>query len=167
MSAALTFAPQACDLLRRHGYHAVVMERWEPTHSGGKIRRDFPYSKHGGFADILAWRPLRIREAVFAPIDGYDLHGVLAVQVCSESNIMAHYHKIVSGTPYADVRDWLLAGNRLEIFAFPTAKRKSRRAGPHRQLNLRFIRFSFTDELLWEDATELSCFGYDNYRVAS
>lgn len=161
MGKALTITPQVLTLLRRFNYCCADMERWFPSPAGGKHRHDFPYPKnHGGFADVLAWLEPDLRASILAPVDGYNLQGVLAIQGCTSGNLQAHYNKIVYGEPYVDVRRWLNAGNRLELWAFPRSSQKKRTEGKNNQLRMKSYRFSFDQELLWEEGTELEALGY-------
>lgn len=88
--------------LKKRGYTAHVVERFNTF---VKIRQDF-----GGFADILAYK-------LGEP-------GVLAIQACVGSGDVAkHVNKL---KPLANVKTWLQAGNRLEIWSW--AKRGERGA---------------------------------------
>lgn len=154
--------PKCIRLLQRYGYRYATVERFNHF---AKIRQDFPYSPGGGFADILAWRPLDLRAELMR--GEFDTRGILAVQICSDNTLPDHISKLIHGKPSAAVRDWLLSGNRLEIWAFPRAskvKQVVRVAGSKRgQLDVRIHRCVLTDDgdlLCQADQTELTAFGY-------
>lgn len=143
-------------LLRRYDYRYQSVERFL-RFRGAFRREDF-----GGFADVLAWRPITPRE-VLAELDGFHFTGALAIQICGDDGLWPHLDKLTQGTRRDDLRDWLLAGNRCEIWAFPRAARvhKTRGAvGVDRRLVVRFLRLSHDAEFYYEETTELTCFGY-------
>ena len=76
--------------LRADGYHAQVLERWNPY---AKVRVDV-----FGFGDILAFRAGQ--------------PGSVLVQTTSGANLAARRTKIL-GNPFA--RDWLRAGNWIRL----------------------------------------------------
>lgn len=93
--------------LRKNGYHASIVEKWNQF---ARIRQDF-----GGFADILAYKP---QEA-----------GVLAIQATSDEkggNVSARVKKLTAPEPddkhgpsrIENIKAWLGAGNRLEVWGF-------------------------------------------------
>jgi hypothetical protein len=79
--------------LRKLGYHAQVVERWNPY---AEIRQDL-----FGFIDILAIHPER--------------HEILGVQACSGASHAARRAKIEA---HDKVMPWLLSGGRLEIWSY-------------------------------------------------
>lgn len=103
--------------LRAKGFKAEVVERWIPLSSEGTAgsfaRAHFKsaggYRKDAfGFMDILA-------------LDG--LPGSLAIQACGATGFSAHLQKIDS---IEEVRDWLAAGNRLELWSWRQTKREGK-----------------------------------------
>lgn len=76
--------------LRSEGYHAQVMERWNPY---AKVRVDA-----FGFGDILAFRAGQ--------------PGAVLVQTTSGANLSARRTKVL-GNPFA--HDWLKAGNWIRL----------------------------------------------------
>jgi hypothetical protein len=96
------------DRLRKNGYFAQVVERWQSFHSKAPgqekagVRVDL-----FGFIDCVAIR--------------HDQPGVLAVQATSRSNQAARLNKIL-GIPEA--LTWLKAGNRLEVWGWRKMRSK-------------------------------------------
>lgn len=78
--------------LRRLGYLAAILERWNPF---AKIRQDL-----FGFADLLA-----VKEGESIP----------AIQTATGANASARIHKIAASEP---ARTWLRCGHGLEIWAW-------------------------------------------------
>jgi len=89
--------------LRKAGYTAAVVERWNPH---AKVRQDL-----FGFCDIVGIRSGRT--------------GVLAVQTTTSPNSAARFAKIIAN---AAAHVWLLAGNEIALHAWakqgPRGKRK-------------------------------------------
>ncbi|MDH5251877.1 MAG: hypothetical protein OEW25_01010 [Nitrospira sp.] len=87
--------------LRKRGYTAYVVERWNPH---AKIRQDL-----FGFIDILGMRP------------GEPL---LAIQATSAGNVNARVTKIMA-TPLS--QDWISTGSRLEVWGWAKRGAKGKR----------------------------------------
>src|SRR5207245_2762300 len=100
----MTPAARTLKYLRDCGYHAAVVERWNAF---ARLRQDL-----FGIFDVLAFVK---KEKPFRST------GVLAVQTTSGANLANRLAKVIA-TPLA--RDWLLAGNRVEIHGW--SKRGSR-----------------------------------------
>lgn len=83
--------------LRDDGWHATVVERWNPH---AKIRQDL-----FGFIDVLGLCEDR---------------GLIGIQATSASNKSSRVKKIL-GTPLA--KTWVAAGNQLEVWGW--VKRKA------------------------------------------
>jgi hypothetical protein len=97
--------------LRQRGYLSAVVEKWNQH---ARVRQDL-----FGFADILAVRR--------------DKPGVLAIQATSRSNWSSRWTKCLSS---AAVREWLGAGNRLEVWGWEKDHKNKwvyhgREVGPH------------------------------------
>lgn len=114
----MTPTARSLQYLRGRGYHAFVVERWNPY---AKIRQDL-----GGFADIVAWGPPR------PPCSGEDVWpwvGFLAVQATTTGHLSHRADKIGGLAPHQAARDWILAGGRLILMGWslkgPRGKRKT------------------------------------------
>ena len=153
-------------LLKRYGYDYQVTEH-RIYFRGRSITKDF-----GGFADLLAWRPLDVRSTLseLEP-DRWDFRGCLAIQACTHGSTNAHLDKATQGEPSNKLRTWLLAGNRFEIWSFPDRSKKGRffflqktdslgRTRRVRQLDIRFLRITYSEGFYYEPQTELECFGH-------
>jgi hypothetical protein len=88
------------ELLRREGYSAAVVERFNTY---AKVRVDL-----FGFGDVLAIRP--------------DCPGVLAVQATTTDNQAGRLRKALA---IPELKVWVAAGNRVEIWGW----RKNGRSG--------------------------------------
>jgi len=86
----MTPTARSLKYLRDLGYHAYVVERWNPY---AKVRQDF-----GGFADILAFRE--------------DQRGVLAVQATTGDNVA---HRVEKLQNLDVIHAFRLGGNLLVI----------------------------------------------------
>lgn len=91
--------------LRSQGYHAQVVEKWNPF---AKIRQDL-----FGWIDIVAVNPA--------------LHGVLGVQTTSYSNMSARMTK-ARGNPA--LQAWLNAGGTLSVMGWKRSKAERNRWVP-------------------------------------
>src|SRR5262249_38951668 len=89
----MTPTARSLQYLRKLGYLAYVVEKWNPH---ARIRQDF-----GGFADVLAF--------------GVDAVGVLAVQCTSTDHAANRFAKVIA---VPAVRTWLRAGNAVEIWGW-------------------------------------------------
>lgn len=78
--------------LRKEGYHAAVVEKWNPH---AKIRQDL-----FGFIDVVGLNPEHV--------------GMLAVQTTSKNNIRARINKILDEKEKIAI-DWLKAQNTIEV----------------------------------------------------
>jgi hypothetical protein len=170
MGRRTTWTPECYTLLKRFGYTYEPVERRIPGGPGGPytVTKDF-----GGFADILAWRPVSVRE-IISELEGFVFTGVLAIQACSHSTLAAHITKVTQGLPSEKLASFLLAGNRFEVWAFPEPRKKKRyvltwitdsagRRRQVRQLDMRSTRITFDNGQFWsEPTTELGCFGYQH-----
>lgn len=85
-------------VLEKHGYWYGLVERYVPF-----VRKRYDFC---GFADVIAFK----NDPLLAP-------GCLAVQSCSGSGMGSHYLKITEDKK-EQVMDWILSGNRLEIWAW-------------------------------------------------
>lgn len=98
----MTPTQRSLALLRERGYHATVVERWNPY---ARIRQDL-----WGFADILCLKPGEI----------------LAVQTTSGSNVSGRLKKIAASPLITTV---LLAGIKIVVHGWrkvgPRGKRKT------------------------------------------
>ena len=96
--------------LRKWGYIAAVVEKWNPH---ARIRQDA-----FGFGDILATNPESCTRAARAALakSPYDptqaFADIVLVQTTTDSNLSARAKKI-EGLEAA--RSWLLAGGRIEL----------------------------------------------------
>lgn len=161
---------RAFTLLKRYGYRYAGVER----RLARNITQDFC-----GFADVLAFRPLTGSDLahfpnLFSPdfpTDKFPLDGCLALQLCSYATFQEHLRKLTQSatvTPY--IFDWLLARNRLEVWAF-SSPRDRRAKGRHPP---KFARIQIQSspenpgELRLEivhNVTELQFFGYEDIRI--
>lgn len=90
---------------RKIGFSAHVVERWNPH---AHIRQDM-----AGCIDILAWK---------AGV------GTIGIQATSDSNHAARATKVRTLLGERDdLREWLAAGNRLEIWSFGKRGERGRR----------------------------------------
>jgi len=102
--------------LERLGYDVAITERWN---SFAHIRQDF-----GGFGDALAWH-------MEAP-------GVLAINATTNGHLSDHIQKYL---PMQNLKRWLIAGNRFEIWCW--AKRGDR--GKRKLWTLKRVEMKLTD----------------------
>lgn len=111
------YIQRAYTLLRKYSYHYDLVER-----SNGRVSRDFC-----GFADIIAFRPITGQDCVSNPEllnNPEPWQGCLAVQVCRYTDFAEHRNKIDTPPQSNELHAWLSAGNRFEIWAFPTTADK-------------------------------------------
>lgn len=165
MGKSNTYSPECYKLLERYGYTYEGVERWIPFGAKGGYRKDFL-----GFADILAFRPLTIDDGLERLTNlSITTTGVLAIQACEESTFLDHIHKVTLGEPRTALADWLLCGNRFEVWGFPRRSRKSRlrKTSDNRHiLNTRFAKLTYELQagqfvFFEEDITELQLYGYE------
>lgn len=167
--ASNTFSPECYKLLKRYAYRYELLERWVPFGPKGGYRKDFL-----GFGDIIALRPTRITDGpeVICQTE-FPLGGSLVIQACGEGDIQAHLRKATEGEPREALKDWLLCGNRFELWGFPSRKRKSRKRIVNNKsvLNVRFIRVTYENVgqgfmFYTDETTELTVFGYTTRAVS-
>lgn len=99
--------------LREFGYHAAVVEKWNPH---ARVRQDL----FGGI-DIVA-----VERAPTCSFSAYDRYasgeglGVLGIQACAAASAAARETKLrtLVAEPDGALRAWLAAGNRLEVWAW-------------------------------------------------
>lgn len=156
------FTPEALRILQRYGYRAEKVERYNTY---ARRSRDL-----FGFADLLALRVHHWSDPELLNAR-HSLQGTLYLQVCARTGFAAHLEKATTGPIGQALADCLLAGNRFEIWAFPS------RAGSERhryrqvqvgQKSLRVAKINFTqvtydlvgDTFYTEDTTELVHVGY-------
>jgi len=111
----MTPTARSLQYLRGRGYHAFVVERWNPY---AKIRQDL-----GGFADIVAWGAPR------QPCPGESVWpwvGFVAIQAAVTGDLSKRAKKIAPSRPAAD---WIRAGGRVILIGWslkgPRGKRKT------------------------------------------
>lgn len=110
----MTTSPTARSLLhcRKQGWRAGVVEKWRPQKAGELGGRTTFFLTNRldlfGFIDIIA-------------LD--TIPGTLGIQATSTDNMAARIHKATEDTADA-LKDWLLAGNRFEVWGW--AKRGAR-----------------------------------------
>jgi hypothetical protein len=103
--------------LKKKGFTCAVVEKWVPLHGpaaepseGAKFSAAFR-SKAGGFhKDVWGFIDILV-------LDGQQ--GSLAVQACGATGFAEHLRKIDA---IDEVRLWLAAGNRLELWSWRKAK---------------------------------------------
>lgn len=156
-----SYAPDCCDLLRRHGYRCEIVEHYN--------QRRQRSSDLFGFGDVLAYRPSLFSDGPsILDLSTPQPTGSLIIQACAISSTSPHLQKVVTPPTGDLLRDWLFCGNRFEIWSFPPFGHRDRLARLHdlrgrayRQTAIRFLQLShdgtqfFTDE-----TTELILHGY-------
>lgn len=101
--------------LKKRGWPAAVVEKWVPMSTAFYAGDDAKPSRGGfrkdvwGFIDILV-------------LDG--LPGSLAIQACGATGFAEHLRKIDG---IEEVRTWLRAGNRLELWSWRKVSRSTGR----------------------------------------
>jgi hypothetical protein len=111
-------------VVEKFGYRYELVERFN-HHT---MRR----SDFGGFADVLCWR--RLTEISPLVMDWWRQEygteglflGCLAIQTCVNSTINEHLQKVVHGEPRDGLRDWLIVGNRFEIWGWRSLKKRKK-----------------------------------------
>jgi len=115
--AGTTPTQRTLKALQANGFKCAVVEKWVPLSSEGtagsfaaaNFKKAGGYRKDAfGFIDILV-------------LDGKP--GCLAVQACGATGFAEHLRKIDS---IEEVRDWLAAGNRLELWSWRKEKVEGR-----------------------------------------
>lgn len=109
-----THTKRTMDALRSDGYFVHRAERWQsvPGRPGGGVRQDF-----GGFADLIAWKPLTRSDINRCQ------SGILAVQCCAASGLNAHLDKYRKDRDTrVRIRDWIRAGGRFLLYGWRKLK---------------------------------------------
>ncbi len=156
---AYTHSPASLTLLKRYGYIAETVEKW--IHYTNRRKDLF------GFLDILAYRTPLLTDAHLLNPD-CPTTGMLGVQACSEAALSAHIQKVTATPEVGDrLRDYLLCGNRYELWGFPRPGRRrlvAVRDPSGRTINqtrIRFIKLTYEDDNFFQDeTTELVFYGY-------
>lgn len=150
------------DLLRKYGYSSTTVEQWVTFRGGASgpgYRKDFM-----GFADILAWRPLMGEDLKRLCVTQMNWNGVFAVQTCGASGLSAHIKKVTVGPVGEDLKLWLLAGNRFEIWAWGQRGARGQRKvylPAIRKVIVERVPHSSKFKLTVEEDSELLLLGYD------
>lgn len=142
-------------LLTKYGYTFDVVER----RLFRNITRDFC-----GFADLLAFRSVSFPHDLTATswICGNQdaFRGILALQICNYGGFQEHLRHLTLGDPSTALTEWLLCGNRCEIWAYPSPRDGVRKPPKFRRLFLATSNRNGNLILSFLSETELEAFGY-------
>lgn len=115
MGATVTPTARTLKALQAKGFHCAVVEKWVPLHGG---KEDAEPGEGALFSASYRKGPAGYRKDAFGFIDILVLDGMpgcLAVQACGATGFADHLRKIDA---IEEVRNWLVAGNRLELWSW-------------------------------------------------